>query len=736
LVAWTAYPYLFLKNPAILVLGSALLSASFRFGGNDYPVLRTRFLWVSIVLSFLAISYNAWGFFHRAIVFDTKLEFYVPVQFATKPLIQGSIVSIATVVILQIITCLAVLTYKYQKLNHQTKRQIANFLFAAFAILFLSFMDILVGLKILSNENYLFLLTTGTFLAVTVVILSILNQENVPSSVGFKIMAFNITLIYLVLSLIANILFNRYKIDFMNDFEREKDYAKTQIEKGTERPIVYQADIILEVDREELMINKLGVPFSSFENFQNRIPSYQTFKLEICFSDPNGIQWIGDFIANNRHYLLGLPYIEYRRKIDSVVSWLLYTLIITLLAIFLLYPILHKRNIILPLNRLLDGIKRMQDGDLHTQLEITTHDEIGLITGSFNEMIGRVRGSTENLELLVRSRTDELHQKLLELKNTQAQLLLSERLSTLGKIAANVAHEINNPLAAIKVSANFLKNDSAFSNITEISSSGANQEAIQRIIFENASFVKKESVSNFKRKKELTQFLSSVAFEDAPNLADTCMDLGISTIPDNYRDLFYDKSNREYFLSLLERKKTAFHLKIIETAIERASKIIFALKQYTYSGPKENKVAFTIKQGIDEVLEMYKTVWKHGVDIDVNLPEDIKILGYPDELVQVWTNLIHNAIQATSNIGSKIKIYSQISNDMITVMIQDNGHGIPSENLHAIFEPFFTTKEIGMGTGLGLSIVKKIIESHNGTIKVESKPGKTIFIVTLPIYVS
>lgn len=675
--------------------------------------------------------YNAWGFFQREIDFDTQLEFYVPAQHSPIPILQGSIIIIAIVVSLQLLCALLTLIYKFRLSSVRTKKQILNLIFAAISILSMSLLNILVDMQFLGNDTYLFILTNVTFIAVTIVILTALNQEYTESNVGFKIMSFNLTLLFLVLSLIANILFSRYKSDFIIDLDREKDFVKNQIEKGTLYPIVYQADIVLNLEDSFFNINKFQKPLSSFTNLNSRIPTYTTYKLERAFPGTNGIFWMGDFSVKNMHFLIGISYKEYRRKIHSIVIWLILTLIATLILVSLLYPILHKANIVNPLNRLLEGIHRMQNGDLNTKIEITTFDEIGIITASFNQMISQVRDSRQNLELLIQERTEELHQKLKELENAQSQLLLAERMSTLGRIAAGVAHEINNPLASIKASSNFLRDHTNF--FYETDSETEEENIIHKIVFGNHESPSLASHSKLKMKRELASILKSFGFSDAEEVSDSCFDMGITVIAEDYRDFFSSSKTRNLFLNALEQKQILFHLKIIDSAVDRASKIVFALKQYSYSGPKENKVLFNLKQGIDEVLQMYANVWRKGTQIDVNVDENIKIYGYPDELVQVWTNLIYNSLQATAKINGMVEIYSRTKGNWISVMIKDNGHGIPTENLSFIFEPFFTTKELGMGTGLGLPIVKKIIESHGGEINVESEPGRTIFEVILPI---
>jgi signal transduction histidine kinase len=139
-----------------------------------------------------------------------------------------------------------------------------------------------------------------------------------------------------------------------------------------------------------------------------------------------------------------------------------------------------------------------------------------------------------------------------------------------------------------------------------------------------------------------------------------------------------------------------------------------------------------LSEGIDTVLTLYQNQLKKGIEVKRNYTELPPVLCYPDELNQVWTNLIHNALQAMDYRGTlTIEVMQQ--EQYASISITDTGAGIPEEIKPKIFEPFFTTKPPGEGSGLGLDIVKKIIEKHQGKIEVESIPGQTKFTVSLPI---
>jgi signal transduction histidine kinase len=192
------------------------------------------------------------------------------------------------------------------------------------------------------------------------------------------------------------------------------------------------------------------------------------------------------------------------------------------------------------------------------------------------------------------------------------------------------------------------------------------------------------------------------------------------------------KADADWILQLaynLVRLQT--NSKNIVNAVERAAKIVFALKSYARYDSSGSKQLETVTDGIETVLELYRNQLKRGVEVVREYQSVPPIRCYPDELMQVWTNLIYNAIQAMRDRGTLIINVSE-QGDWILVQFTDSGCGIPPEIKAKIFEPFFTTKPAGEGSGLGLDIVKKIVDKHGGHIEVESEPGKTAFRVWLP----
>ena len=160
--------------------------------------------------------------------------------------------------------------------------------------------------------------------------------------------------------------------------------------------------------------------------------------------------------------------------------------------------------------------------------------------------------------------------------------------------------------------------------------------------------------------------------------------------------------------------------------------MVYALKSFSRQDHSDELIDTDLKDNIEVVLELYHNQIKQGCEVVRDYNSLPPIPCYPDELGQVWTNLIHNALQAMDHQGTLTIGIDQNELEAI-VSVSDTGKGIPEEIREKIFQPFFTTQPAGEGIGLGLDIVKKIIEKHQGKISVESEEGKgTTFCVYLP----
>ncbi|MGB3402838.1 MAG: ATP-binding protein [Microcoleaceae cyanobacterium] len=172
---------------------------------------------------------------------------------------------------------------------------------------------------------------------------------------------------------------------------------------------------------------------------------------------------------------------------------------------------------------------------------------------------------------------------------------------------------------------------------------------------------------------------------------------------------------------------------------ERISTLVQSMKSYSYMD-RSAQQQVNIHDGIEDTLRLFGFKLKYGIKVERHYTQDLpEITAFGSELNQVWTNLIDNAIDALNegtpdNIPPKIIIRTCQKNNDLRVEIEDNGPGIPEEIKNRILEPFFTTKPMGKGSGLGLDLVRRIIENrHRGSLMIESQPGKTCFVVLLPI---
>lgn len=342
-----------------------------------------------------------------------------------------------------------------------------------------------------------------------------------------------------------------------------------------------------------------------------------------------------------------------------------------------------------------------------------------------------------SLEERVRQRTHELEATLRELSSAQQQLVLSEKMAALGQLVAGVAHEINSPLGAIKGSAETLLEALPRLLLQLIQIGNTQWEALAPALqwlhdyFQNHERPVLTSREERALRKRYTTELETHGFTEADIIARRIVEAGIIT--EDLSPLFPILGHTEGTDVLYLLGQLKLQLENIVIAANRTRKTVFALKSYTHTTDHTKPSLTRLEESIETILTLYQNQLKQGISVTTDYdPHTPPMYLFVDEIGQVWTNLIQNAIQAMQGRG-ELHVEVHVRGEEIQVSFTDNGPGIPPEILPRIFEPFFTTKAKGEGTGLGLDICRRIVEKHHGRITAESQPGRTRFTVSLPL---
>ena len=366
----------------------------------------------------------------------------------------------------------------------------------------------------------------------------------------------------------------------------------------------------------------------------------------------------------------------------------------------------------------------------YTPVYIEAHDNprvLALHTSKFHELIAH---NYELTAVIVHSMIDRV-------RVFTGNHFQNEKLMSLGKLSAGITHELNNPAAAIVRSADDLKKSigSIVESLPSITSLALEPKVVEELIPILSKDTSVTRLSLLERKRLEGEICDWLEDRKLPSdNADTLLAFGLKTADlDRLQKIVPEESFTPFLNWLSLHLRVERSVEEIGISARRISDLVQSVKSYTRMDQIQDMQELCINDGIGNTLTMLEHKFrKNSVTLHQELAAGLPlIMGFPGELNQVWTNIIDNALDAMKS-GGELTIRTFENGGQVVFDAVDNGPGIPAENLERIFDPFFTTKDVGEGTGVGLDVVQKVVTSHKGKIDVNSKPGRTEFLISFP----
>ncbi len=409
------------------------------------------------------------------------------------------------------------------------------------------------------------------------------------------------------------------------------------------------------------------------------------------FKDYKGLGWI---------LVIDQSTDEIFAPVEHLKEWLIFISIAVMLLAAVISFFLSK-YIAGPILKLRDTAISIGEGNWDVGLDVDSSDEIGELADSFKNMIRKLTETTTSIEKLdqeiqsrkrveeeLRESHEELENTFAQLKQAHVQMLHSEKMASVGQLAAGVAHEINNPAGFVSSNLNTLSG-----YIDDI----GNVVAKYRVLMDDL-------------KAGIEQLQSDGILKDIKSVTEAEETVDMDGLMLDIKDLMQESLD----------------------GVERIRNIVLNLKDFAHPGEEES-VPSDLNKCLDTTINVLWNELKYKADVVKEYGKIPAVECYPQQINQVFMNILVNAAQAFEEKGV-ITVSTAAYDGSVEIKIADDGPGIPEENIKKIFDPFFTTKEVGQGTGLGLNISYNIIEKHNGVIDVESESGKgTAFIIRLPV---